>query len=1448
MKKGFTKTYMMAVGLFFIILFVANAQGQDVKVKRSPISPTIIHKETPAISSSENTNPIEYSSKKEEKEEVEEAIFSHDDFMNTLDMRSEMIELRDKNSRHFQNSDGTITAVIASGSSMNYWKDNQWVPIETKIIENKENKTNKRFVNAENQFTTYYPEKVGEGNQIDFKEGTLQTWINPSIGYINEKGERFKIATASSVKGMTVSSSIYYRNIYSNTDARYTQGTDGNKLDYIIQSEKFLELIPKEAQYVVFYEEFQIPKNWIVNPVLSVNRYKEEIISSILFSSNEKLDILKLNRPFYHEQNSATKKDMGIAEGSYDFIMDGTKIKVGIKVPADWLRSEYRTFPVIIDPTNDYYPNNTYWWTGYSEREDNSPNNTYSINDNIMVGWYDYTWPSSNARMNGWAKYNISSIPTAAVILNTTIKLTAFDAFGGATIYFGKYGNNTYDPVSRSSEQNYSDVANATSFASRYFSSTGSVSISGNSTMNGDIQAKLSSGWFAMGLYAANTGSGGSFSNDSYYVTFRGYSASGTSRPYLTIQYCAYQPTANAGTNKTLCNQSSATMNAGNLLTGETGVWTIVSGGSGCSFSSTTSPTAVVSNIPQGTSVLRWTVRLTDGGCSSSSTVTITNNTPTAPNAGADAITCNSSFQLSGNNPTFGTGTWSVISGSGVFLPNNNTYNATISDLNNGNNTLRWTISNNGCSLTDDVIIRLNALPSATITAPAASPHDICADNFSNLTGNNPTPASGQWSVVSGTGAFSAPTSNITNISGLSPGDNIIRWTVTANGLGCVNQANVTLRNNLPTTANAGPNQLISGSSTTLMGNNPVQGIGQWSLVSAVPADGDGIIWSPAGPSAGDNIVTVSSLEQNTLYTFKWTISHGLCLNSTSTTTVYWDPGTVGLIVQSNLTNEGHFNQTNDTNYFFMTGTNNFIYGLDANNRYTDTKLKVRGSIIYDGTINNGKFAKTSINPTCSFVVNNEKIYKNDFLYNAGTSTLSTNSIWENSGTWNNAHLVNADPSSTVKFNGSTTQAVTSNWDGTNNAFGNIEIINTSTPDASTGVMLETHDMVLKNTSSLNLTDGSLITNGKMLIVNNPAATGILLGGSNTTGTESWVYGTSNSSALRKFMNDDAQTYHFPVGAATHGNLATLTNHNLPNGPFSLDVWFKENPVNVNDGFPDNITEQSTRYTQVAPEGVWVFNPNGNIDGTYDLKLYYNQFSTASWSDNSQSILSRPQDLNNGTNWQLPPTNSLFQAMSISSGNAYRIGLNSFSEKGIGLLFENLPIELLELYLHCIDGFPTIYWSTATEINNSHYILEKSYDAQTFIPIARIEGAGNSNSLLNYSYQDTTYGKTSYYRLKQIDFDGRTTIYEPIIANCLQKMSYLKVYPNPFKNYIIISSDKQALLSIKLTDSSGKLIIQEKLNFDGNYYLDLKQLNRGVYILILQFENEEQKPFKTVKN
>lgn len=112
----------------------------------------------------------------------------------------------------------------------------------------------------------------------------------------------------------------------------------------------------------------------------------------------------------------------------------------------------------------------------------------------------------------------------------------------------------------------------------------------------------------------------------------------------------------------------------------------------------------------------------------------------------------------------------------------------------------------------------------------------------------------------------------------------------------------------------------------------------------------------------------------------------------------------------------------------------------------------------------------------------------------------------------------------------------------------------------------------------------------------------------------------------------------------------------------------------------------------------------------------------------------------------------------------------------------SLSIKLLYfkgLNKHSYNSFS---WSTATEINNDYFTLEKATDAVHFIDVLKINGAGNSNSVLFYSAIDNhpTIGM-SYYRLKQTDFDEKYTYSKLVVIDVVSLLSDdFYIYPNPF--------------------------------------------------------------------
>lgn len=269
-------------------------------------------------------------------------------------------------------------------------------------------------------------------------------------------------------------------------------------------------------------------------------------------------------------------------------------------------------------------------------------------------------------------------------------------------------------------------------------------------------------------------------------------------------------PIANAGGNTTVCG-NNATVSLNGIITNATGgIWTTNGSGTFSPNASTLNATYIPSIAD--TSIGSVTLTLTstgNGNCPaavSTKIITIT-NAPTVANAGIDQIVCGTTTAtLAGNTPTVGTGLWTIVSGSAT-ISNPSSPTTTISGLSPGASvTLQWTISSPSCLPTSDLVtINSDLLPT---TANAGFDQTLCMANSTVLAANTPTVGTGLWSIVSGPGALSNPTSPTSTISGLIPNSTtVLRWTITR-GV-CVSTDDITLVVSQIATVNAGNNQAL---------------------------------------------------------------------------------------------------------------------------------------------------------------------------------------------------------------------------------------------------------------------------------------------------------------------------------------------------------------------------------------------------------------------------------------------------------------------------------------------------------------------------------------------------------------------------------------------------------------------------------------------------------------
>lgn len=166
----------------------------------------------------------------------------------------------------------------------------------------------------------------------------------------------------------------------------------------------------------------------------------------------------------------------------------------------------------------------------------------------------------------------------------------------------------------------------------------------------------------------------------------------------------------------------------------------------------------------------------------------------------------------------------------------------------------------------------------------------------------------------------------------------------------------------------------------------------------------------------------------------------------------------------------------------------------------------------------------------------------------------------------------------------------------------------------------------------------------------------------------------------------------------------------------------------------------------------------------------------------------------------------------------------------------NLPIKLKSFTGSLSGSNVVLKWTSALEVTSSHYEVEKSTDGKSYTTIATVKAAGNSFSDLDYSYTDSKFSATAFYRLKMVDIDGHVGYSKVVyVSNGSGGTTTLSVFPNPFKSEIQLKGVSAAEVNkqnIKVFNAAGKEI-GYRLNGANSIMIDASA-PEGIYILRLK--------------
>lgn len=178
-----------------------------------------------------------------------------------------------------------------------------------------------------------------------------------------------------------------------------------------------------------------------------------------------------------------------------------------------------------------------------------------------------------------------------------------------------------------------------------------------------------------------------------------------------------------------------------------------------------------------------------------------------------------------------------------------------------------------------------------------------------------------------------------------------------------------------------------------------------------------------------------------------------------------------------------------------------------------------------------------------------------------------------------------------------------------------------------------------------------------------------------------------------------------------------------------------------------------------------------------------------------------------------------------------------------------IPVELTSFTAEYVGNLTQLNWTTATEMNNLGFDVQRSASGNAFVTVGFVNGKGTTTEIQNYSYVDKTIlPNTNYaYRLRQIDFNGKYHLLSVVNLGESNPMNFelWQNYPNPFNpaTTISIGLPVKSDISLDVYNIVGEKIMTlyngelEAGNYD--YNVDASNLPSGIYIYVLNSVGED---------
>ena len=185
-------------------------------------------------------------------------------------------------------------------------------------------------------------------------------------------------------------------------------------------------------------------------------------------------------------------------------------------------------------------------------------------------------------------------------------------------------------------------------------------------------------------------------------------------------------------------------------------------------------------------------------------------------------------------------------------------------------------------------------------------------------------------------------------------------------------------------------------------------------------------------------------------------------------------------------------------------------------------------------------------------------------------------------------------------------------------------------------------------------------------------------------------------------------------------------------------------------------------------------------------------------------------------------------------GPAYADKTTSVSPNGFNFGNVTLPVKFIGFSLTPQDNNVLVEWATAEEMNSSYYEIQRSENGTNWTTIANITAAGTTTLTHSYSYTDKNVtAKTIYYRICQVDIDGRFTITPVRMLKNENDNSEIKISATSDNSiYVHFPGQVKTNVIVRLTSLSGQTVSQKILNEPiGQVIVPVQMVMKGIYVV-----------------